>query len=328
MAGIKVSETNMPDPPTFVETACQTDAMQVPLMPLPICYPANLIYAQNMLAITLNQMHQLDLSIAQLRLRLCEHEVRALTCGAASNPRFSPICLPGGTPKAIDKSPAEILSRRAAENGDDQPPGAAHQPHAAGGLPNQPQQLEHPRVHRRRLAAAVKIALVMILLEFRAGWFFLYFFAVFLYVGGLFDPFIEWFQRPSVQATLEQQLTALRNRQQRMAENAANSMTDVPDVHALAGGQLNEHNVDARSTNPVEQETSTDDGTTGNNAAAAPPVSDSGAEAAAERDATHGNADGAAEAQQPPWGHRFIYQLVVMFFMTLMPWWNPNPRYL
>merc|ERR1712232_957298 len=36
----------------------------------------------------------------------------------------------------------------------------------------------------------------------------------------------------------------------------------------------------------------------------------------------------AAEAERPPYWQRFVYQLFVMFFMTLLPWWNPNPHYL
>jgi hypothetical protein len=44
-------------------------------------------------------------------------------------------------------------------------------------------------------------------------------------------------------------------------------------------------------------------------------------------------ADGDAEPveEQPPalpWVVRFCYQLFVMFVMTLLPMWNPDPRYL
>merc|ERR1719188_1368901 len=74
------------------------------------------------------------------------------------------------------------------------------------------QQGEPMRRHRRRLAAAVKVGVVMVLLEVRVGWFLMYFFACFLFIGGLFDPLLDWFRRHSAQATLEQQLNMLRNR--------------------------------------------------------------------------------------------------------------------
>ena len=57
---------------------------------------------------------------------------------------------------------------------------------------------------------SVQVALVMVLLEVRTGWFFIYFFTVFLYIGGLFDPLIEWFQQYSSQAeSLRRQLHML-----------------------------------------------------------------------------------------------------------------------
>merc|ERR1719161_1878333 len=79
-----------------------------------------------------------------------------------------------------------------------------------------------------RLAAIMKIALIMILLEVKTGWFFVYFFAVFLYIGGVFDPFVEWFQRHTQRLTLDQQLTRIRN-QRRKAEAAA-------EARAATGG--------------------------------------------------------------------------------------------
>lgn len=374
MGGLRASK--------FVDTACQTEAMQVPL---PINYPANLIYAQSMLAITLNQMHQLDLNIAQLRFHLCEHEVRAVAAavlvGGASEKAVSSIAqtrdagavssslrtnTPPGESRAVaaGELPQDAAQQRGGAGGDAAADaggaaarragpvpaaGAGPVPHAAAGagqLPPRPADAEQPlRQHRRRLAAAVKIALMMILLEFKAGWFFLYFFAVFMYMGGLFDPFIEWFQRPAAQATLEQQLTALRNRQRRAGEQAAaavaaNTASDeasTPPTPAPAAAATSEAvageggEVAASAGGTTEGQASREPGPA---AAAAEPVADPGTAERTSRPAppggttANGDADAVAEAQRPPWAHRFIYQLLVMFFMTLLPWWNPDPRYL
>lgn len=183
-------------------------------------------------------------------------------------------------------------------------------------------QGERFRLHRRRLAAAVKVALVMVLLEARTGWFFIYFFAVLLYIAGLFDPFIDWFRRAQgTQTTLEQQLANLRTRTREAEAAAAAAVVAraAADAAAAAAAAAGEPAADAGASGHSERE-----------AEGSSDAADSGGAAASGAGASGGETGEAVEQQPegPPYWTRFGYQLVVMFFMTLIPWWNPNPRYL
>jgi hypothetical protein len=61
------------------DAASQTDGTSVALH-----YPANLLYAQNMLAISMSALQRLELNMAQIHLYLREHELRAAAATAAS----------------------------------------------------------------------------------------------------------------------------------------------------------------------------------------------------------------------------------------------------
>mmetsp|Transcript_148617 Transcript_148617/g.276854 ORF Transcript_148617/g.276854 Transcript_148617/m.276854 type:complete len:352 (+) Transcript_148617:103-1158(+) len=341
-----------------ISTSCQTDITAAPPAPLPLQYPANLIYAQNMLAICMSQMQRVDLNIAQLRFYLREHQIRAATAAVLSSsaPMLSvpaPLAAPPASEATTVTPPSDAASEAAAAAAAAEVPAPEAAP--AGAEADGAPQQDHLRVHRRRLAAAVKIAFVMVLLEVRTGWYFAYFFLVFLYIGGLFDPFIEWFQRRPVRVTLEQQLTALRNQQRREEErsasereransgansNNANTGSEQPGGASSSGAGTDGQ--PAQSSGSPPEGAPGADAAEGNHAeasgsasAASAPVDQAEAIAAALA-ADEGNdangSDGAAAEQpaapRPPWSHRFIYQLVVMFFMTLLPWWNPDPRYL
>lgn len=310
-----------------IDASCQTD-LQAQL--LPCQYPANLIYAQNMLAICMSEMQRVDLNIAQLRFYLREHELYSqlqATAAVLSN-KAAFVAVPvlpalGSAPAASASGTAAAASHDAMPGGADAAAGAeaADAAAAADGAADggQPEQV---RVNRRRLAAAVKIAFVMILLEVRTGWFFVYFFAVFLYIGGVFDPAINWFQRRPARTTLEQQLTALRNRQ-RHAESeqqhaaSVGAGADNSDGDAAASGHAG-NDGDERGEGSAGDSVEHDGATPADGSAA------SGNEEGGTTDAVQQE----NIAPPPPWSHRFIYQLFVMFFMTLLPWWNPDPRYL
>lgn len=312
-----------------IDASCQT---QEP--PLPLQYPANLIFAQNMLAISLSQLQRVDLTITQLRFHLREQELRAATAALLSNQaslgftaaRVAAALNPGAP--AAEAAVAAVVAAPPAADAAAAPEGDAAVPAAAeGGGVGAP--FEHLWVHRRRLAAAVKIAFVMVLLEVRTGWFFVYFFAVFLYIGGIFDPIIDWFQRRPARVTLEQQLTALRNRQRAEPEQAQQPAADASS--ATEGANANAASAAASSGDTSAGSSGSADAS---GAAAASGSDEAGATGALGQPTEEGGATdaGAAPAEnvepQLPYWHRFIYQLVVMFFMTLLPWWNPDPRYL
>jgi len=363
------------------DVACQTD--RVDAAPLPLQYPSNLIYAQSMLAVSINQLQQLELCTAQLRFHLRERELQNAAVDALHS---LPPALQAGIAASWQNWQGKTgsgLGSQAAPAGDQQPSsnGAAvgaesSQTASTPANAMSAAQIEQLRAHRRRLAAVVKVAVIMLLLEFRIGWFFLYFFAVFLYIGGMFDPMIEWFQQHSTQTTLEQQLAALRTNQ--------DAPEAVPSTGTRPASQDSGTGATARAPEPRESTTLPTDASTGAAASAAEPretttpptgtaeipeasqasssgtdpvsgVSTEGAQATSvEPSATAnaldpdpkatasatatGTAAGAAgsaveeqavqEQTRPAYAQRFIYQLFVMFFMTLLPWWSPDPRYL
>jgi len=349
------------------DAATQTTASSLaPTLPLPLQYPVNLIYAQSMLSICLSQQQCVDLNIAQLRFYLRQHERLALA-SAQTLKKTSPAQSPGveslSTVSCGVTCAGCSAAHAAQRNADTNAP--VDQAHLAAGAPNaaaqapaaaQPAPAE-PNQIQRRLAAALKLAIVMVLLEVRAVWFILYFFGVLLYIGGLFDPFIELFQRQSAETTLDQRLTELRNRQrQEAATTPTGSTTQNQDSiprHAVDGQTNNtqprqnqedsEHTTNSTEGSQMEQNLTPD---------AAPSNSSESREAEAvsleqlsrsagepEEQTAAGRVEGTAAAEgeganqgpneaQPRWAHRFIYQLFVMFFMTLLPWWSPNPRYL
>eukprot|EP00440_Ansanella_granifera_P047531 gb/GFBE01051482.1/.p1 GENE.gb/GFBE01051482.1/~~gb/GFBE01051482.1/.p1 ORF type:complete len:306 (+),score=84.57 gb/GFBE01051482.1/:1-918(+) len=284
-------------------------------------YPANLLYAQGMLNTSMLQLQQVELQIAMLRGYLNKH----MSLDHASE-EATKICKDGTTTRLIFSGDAEALAAAAAalraySDSVQQATGAragaaapnAQAEPAAADAAQQPAQVEQQRaVHRRRLAAAVKVALVMILLEFKMGWFFIYFFAVFFYIGGMFDSWIDWFQNfNNNQNTLEHQLNALRRGQANAGEAAAGAAARAGNADAAAP---------AADAAPAAARADGDSAGTG--------------EGEAAQNAAEGEVQATPAAPAPPqpplppYWQRFIYQLIVMFFGTLIPWWNPNPRYL
>jgi len=145
---------------------------------------------------------------------------------------------------------------------------------------------------RQRLSLLFKVLLVMFLMELKWSWYVVYFLVSVLFLGGMFDSWIEWFNGAPA---LENQLDALR-RNAREAPVAAQAEQPEPEGPAAEGQS-------AESVRQPESEASAADP-----APAAAPA--------------------APAAPPPPYWQRFIYQLFVMFFLTLMPWWTPNPRYM
>lgn len=343
----------------LADAACQTEIFPTSApLPLPMQYPANLVYAQSMLTICLGQLHHIDLCAMQLKMHLKE---RALQSAAAAVARVPPVATAAETAAAVQLDP--VVESAASAPAAAAPEAAPAQAAQGAGAARQPEgeELERLQLLRRRLSAAVKVALVLMLLEVRYGWYFLYFFMVFLYIGGIFDPIIQRFQRQSAQMTLEQQLTAFRNERLRAGEVAAANAASAAAAASATGASSStaaaaEAHTDATNTDTAKSSESAEvsdsnvgqkgqdsDGAAG---VASGGLGDVGTRADTDdshnigsggavpqsSDTTGTTADPAADSgddpNRPPWLHCFLYQLVVMFFGTLLPWWNPNPRYL
>jgi len=196
-------------------------------------------------------------------------------------------------------------------------------------------------VVRRRCTNIVKVLLLILILELKLAWFGLFFLAAVPYVCGSFDPIVSWFHQRPLRTTLEQQLDVLRSRQ-RSAERASAEVVDV------ASDEISTPEVEEDTTMstrpPVEDSAVAPEGAAGlslNDVGdrGEPSSSSSscnteneistslGSRVAGEEETNAGN-DAENGVPQPPWLHRFVYQLVVMFWMTLLPWWRPDPRYI
>lgn len=299
-------------------------------VPLPLRYPENLIHAQKMYALSIGQLLRVEQQINQLQSHLRERELRRLASSATATALLAAVKLQG---KESDVAHIHVEVDARQYGGGIQAQ-ADRQEVAQDGAqePQQPQE-QHLRQHRQRLFNAVKIAFVMLLLEFSTGWFFVYFFGVVLYIGGVFDPFIHWFQRRPARVALEQQLNGLRNRQrdeERIAERVEaegvrSENVEQPEASTNADNSEKEDLVDpnyipANGSNSSSDAHGTDDGGLQESTEEPSSQTETVAPPPAE-----GNAE---NADQPPYWHCFIYQLFVMFFLTLLPWWNPDPRYL
>ncbi|CAE7817070.1 unnamed protein product [Symbiodinium sp. CCMP2456] len=192
--------------------SCQTDDVA-----LVSHYPANLLFAQGMLNTTLLQLQQVERQISRLheyvlehrRLEACDKEVRRGCFGISSEAEAVVAAASALSAYAEAAQPQDAAAAAG------QPAEAAPEAAPADAAAQRP-------LHRRRLSLLFKVGMVMILLEVRTGWYFLYILLALVYLGGMFDSWIEWFQNlANAQVTLEHQLNALRREQQAANEAAA-----------------------------------------------------------------------------------------------------------
>jgi len=285
--------------------SCQTDGVA-----LVSHYPANLLFAQGMLNTSMLQLQQVELQISRLHEYLREHR-RLETSDKDAGQRGRYIF--AGEAEAVVAAATALTAYTDANFPRDEAIPAAEEPRAEEPAPaadaaQEGQEAQRP-LHRRRLAILFKVGMVMILLEVKLGWYFVYLLLALLYLGGTFDPWIEWGQNlANAQVTLEHQLNALRREQQAANEAASEEATQAASRGSEAEATTAEGGEENRS----------------GEGAAESAVSEGEANAAAAQEAP-------AEAPArppPPYWQRFIYQLFVMFFLTMLPWWNPNPRFL
>ncbi|CAE7541266.1 unnamed protein product [Symbiodinium pilosum] len=312
-----------------VSNGLQTQSCQTDDVALVSHYPANLLFAQGMLNTTLLQLQQVELQISRLHEYVQEHRRLQETCDkdAFQRSRFGF----SGEAEAVVAAANALTAyaegwpgNQPAEPDEAQEGQPAAAPDAANAAPDAAAQeaaAQRP-VHRRRLSLLFKVFMVMILLEVKLlGWYLLYLLLALLYLGGVFDPWIEWCQNlANTQVTLEHQLNALR-REQQAANEAASAGVNAGEAAGVGtGGEASEGSSGSQAQAATEQE---DSQRQGEPAEVAP---------SASGDATSATPDAPAAApaqpQPPPYWQRFIYQLFVMFFLTLLPWWNPNPRFL
>mmetsp|Transcript_67177 Transcript_67177/g.160899 ORF Transcript_67177/g.160899 Transcript_67177/m.160899 type:complete len:362 (+) Transcript_67177:65-1150(+) len=327
------------------DVGCQTVAEPCPV-PVPLQYPLNLIYAQNMLAITVSQIHQVDLNVAQLRLYLREHYLQQQyrphqerSSSSAAARLQTPLGVPAaaaGAPAQASQSPPVANRAAAAAQQPPQPQGGADAAAPAGDAARRQNAID---MLRRRLLVAVRVAVLLIVMEVRIAWCMVCFVMSFLYVAGVFDPLVNWFQRAPEQGTLEQQLAAFRRRRDAVESQASAPAAPAEgDAASAAAAARTPTGTNPGQPQPQQQQGSPGSGSTDtatgpvnapSSSSAAPAATNAADSTAAEGDGQAAEAAApAAPAGGPTYRMRFFYQLVVMFFLTLLPWWNPDPRYL
>jgi len=292
-----------------------------------------------MVTLSACNLQQVELRISQLKQYLNLYELQA-SCGTAhtkadASSRGRKRVVPGAQQDAdlggARNAPAQ--NTQDAQRAQDVP--AAPAGPAAQGAHNM----------RRRCANVTKIAVLMFILKLKFAWFGFYFVGAVLYIGGIFDPIVDWFLHRPLQTTLEEKLNVLRNRQ-RSAEQALAGATDsVSDQISTPEG---EGNSETSTGPPVENSLDVLEGAAGlglndvedrDGPNRSTSIYDANNEintaldssVGREVDANTGNDAGddtGNEDPPPPWLHRFVYQLIVMFFMTLLPWWTPDLRYI
>eukprot|EP00397_Hematodinium_sp_SG-2012_P032521 GEMP01034631.1.p1 GENE.GEMP01034631.1~~GEMP01034631.1.p1 ORF type:complete len:390 (+),score=116.81 GEMP01034631.1:90-1172(+) len=151
---------------------------------------------------------------------------------------------------------------------------------------------------RNRMGFFLKFAFLLVLFEATLLGLLLYFFVILLYLYGMFDGLLGYFAVGRHPA-LDQQLVNLRIRREEPQGQAAAAAAGAAAAAAPAG------------------------------AAGAADVAADVAENAAGANGAAVNAGGAAPPAAALGGFwRAFYQSFVMFFLTLAPWWTPDPRHL
>eukprot|EP00918_Siedleckia_nematoides_P054032 GHVU01118023.1.p1 GENE.GHVU01118023.1~~GHVU01118023.1.p1 ORF type:complete len:242 (-),score=30.17 GHVU01118023.1:685-1410(-) len=166
-----------------------------------------------------------------------------------------------------------------------------------GVFPSENRVSDHP-MDRYNIGAFAKVLLVMFFLNAPREAYFLVLLVFSCHVNGWFEAFFHAISSTRERRSLEQTLGDLRRQ---------GEFRRVMAAEAVALNQVAEEAELTTEANAAEEETHVAEEAP----AAAPPR---GADV--------------AELWRLPWYKRFVYQLFVMFVMTLVPTWTPDPRYL
>jgi len=125
----------------LADAACQTEIipMSAPL-PLPLQYPANLVFAQSMLTICLGQLHHVDLCAMQLKMHLKEQALQSAAAAVAAAP---PVATAAAAATVVQLDPAVEAAAAAAAATPEAAPAAAAQ---GAGAARQPEAQELERL--------------------------------------------------------------------------------------------------------------------------------------------------------------------------------------
>lgn len=193
-------------------------------------------------------------------------------------------------------------------------------------------------IERHHIDAFAKLLLVMFLFDCRKEVYILVGLIFILYTYGLFDLLYSVLRTDQSLLSLEQTLNMLRHRRDvaREVQNSEQSPVEQTQDDAQEN-PTEEHDVEPVDVVP-ESEMPSDDqleptirrrhpGTAPDVPGPSSASSPAPASAFSTEQTTLPPQEDQPERYWPPLWQRFIYQLCVMFWLTLLPWWSPDSNY-
>ncbi|PFH35186.1 hypothetical protein BESB_060730 [Besnoitia besnoiti] len=195
----------------------------------------------------------------------------------------------------------------------------------------------------------VKLLLLLFLFDAGREVYIVTLLSLLLHVNGFFDPLIMWMRRNSHTQPLEVTLARLRHRQERRPLRALQrrqrelrTATDFRQRERGGGPSAEEAQNPESQQSPTSAASSSfsvgeaNEGGAGIRRRVPSPETGMDEGRSAGRQEAQGGEGGRQaqesprqrEALRPTYFQRVIYQGIVMFFFTFLPWWNPDPVFL